>query len=192
MKCEASQELVVGGFTDPQGGRASVSARCWSAISRATTSCSPARSARASTRSCCSICARGSTRIEIPESPFTKAIGLPARARALGATRDRRAGRVHRVDRARQAAASAAARRRRRQAAARGRAEDVVITHPEKVLFPDDGITKGELAAYYEAIAPRRCCRTSGRPVTMERFPAGIGEKGLHSEGRRRRDSRSG
>ena len=30
----------------------------------------------------------------------------------------------------------------------------MVITHPEKVLFPDDGITKGELAAYYEMIAP--------------------------------------
>ena len=30
----------------------------------------------------------------------------------------------------------------------------VVITHPEKVLFPDDGITKGDVAAYYEAIAP--------------------------------------
>ena len=28
-----------------------------------------------------------------------------------------------------------------------------MITHPEKVLFPDDGITKGELAAYYEAVA---------------------------------------
>ena len=35
-----------------------------------------------------------------------------------------------------------------------------MITHPDKVLFPDDGITKGELAAYYEAIAPS-CCRTS-------------------------------
>ena len=32
--------------------------------------------------------------------------------------------------------------------------EQRVITHPEKVLFPEDGITKGELAAYYEAIAP--------------------------------------
>jgi len=29
-----------------------------------------------------------------------------------------------------------------------------VITHPEKLMFPDDGITKGELAAYYEAVAP--------------------------------------
>ena len=29
-----------------------------------------------------------------------------------------------------------------------------MITHPEKLLFPADGITKGELAAYYEAMAP--------------------------------------
>jgi bifunctional non-homologous end joining protein LigD len=28
-----------------------------------------------------------------------------------------------------------------------------VITHPDKVLFPADGITKGELASYYGAIA---------------------------------------
>ena len=40
------------------------------------------------------------------------------------------------------------------KAAARRRQGGAVITHPEKVLFPDDGITKGELAAYYEAIAP--------------------------------------
>jgi bifunctional non-homologous end joining protein LigD len=54
-----------------------------------------------------------------------------------------------------------------------------VITHPEKVLFPADGITKGELAAYYEAIAPAMLPHISGRPVTMERFPAGIGQKGF-------------
>jgi len=54
-----------------------------------------------------------------------------------------------------------------------------VITHPDKVLFPDDGITKGELAAYYEAIAPSMLPHLRGRPVTMERFPQGIGEKGF-------------
>jgi bifunctional non-homologous end joining protein LigD len=54
-----------------------------------------------------------------------------------------------------------------------------VITHPEKVLFPDDGITKGELAAYYEAIAPLMLPHVRNRPVTMERFPAGIGEEGF-------------
>jgi bifunctional non-homologous end joining protein LigD len=55
----------------------------------------------------------------------------------------------------------------------------VVITHPEKVLFPDDGITKGELAAYYEMMAPVMLPHILRRPVTMERFPAGIGKKGF-------------
>jgi bifunctional non-homologous end joining protein LigD len=54
-----------------------------------------------------------------------------------------------------------------------------VITHPGKVLFPEDGITKGELAAYYEAIAPVMLPHLRGRPITMERYPAGIGEKGF-------------
>jgi bifunctional non-homologous end joining protein LigD len=55
----------------------------------------------------------------------------------------------------------------------------VTITHPEKVLFPDDGITKGELAAYYEMIAPVMLPHIVGRPVTMERYHRGIGEKGF-------------
>jgi len=54
-----------------------------------------------------------------------------------------------------------------------------VITHPDKVLFPDDGITKGELAGYYEAIAPLLLPHINARPVTMERYPAGIGHKGF-------------
>ena len=54
-----------------------------------------------------------------------------------------------------------------------------MITHPEKVLFPDDGITKGDLAAYYESIAPVMLPHIRGRPVTMERYHRGIGEKGF-------------
>jgi bifunctional non-homologous end joining protein LigD len=54
-----------------------------------------------------------------------------------------------------------------------------VITHPEKVLFPADGITKGELAAYYEAVAPVMLPHIRGRPVTMERYPAGIAKPGF-------------
>lgn len=54
-----------------------------------------------------------------------------------------------------------------------------MITHPDKVLFPDDGITKGELAAYYETIAPAMLPHIQGRPITMERFHRGIGEKGF-------------
>ena len=54
-----------------------------------------------------------------------------------------------------------------------------MITHPEKVLFPDDGITKGELAAYYEAVAPVMLPHILARPVTMERYHRGIGSKGF-------------
>jgi len=54
-----------------------------------------------------------------------------------------------------------------------------LITHPDKVLFPDDGITKGELAEYYEMIAPAMVPHIRGRPITMERFHRGIGEKGF-------------
>ena len=67
-----------------------------------------------------------------------------------------------------------------------------MITHPEKVLFPDDGITKGELAAYYEAIAPIMLPHIRARPVTMERYPAGIGKKGFLPEGRLEGLSRRG
>lgn len=54
-----------------------------------------------------------------------------------------------------------------------------MITHPEKILFPDDGITKGDLAAYYETIAPVLLPHVRGRPLTMERYPAGIDQKGF-------------
>lgn len=47
------------------------------------------------------------------------------------------------------------------------------------MLFPDDGITKGELASYYETIAPVMLPHIRNRPLTMERYPAGIGKKGF-------------
>lgn len=54
-----------------------------------------------------------------------------------------------------------------------------MITHPEKILFPGEGITKGELAAYYEAIAPVMLPHIRRRPVTMERYHRGIGAPGF-------------
>ena len=55
----------------------------------------------------------------------------------------------------------------------------IPISHPDKPLFPDDGITKGELAAYYEMIAPVMLPHIIGRPVTMERFHHGISAPGF-------------
>ena len=54
-----------------------------------------------------------------------------------------------------------------------------MITHPEKILFPADGITKGELASYYEMIAPLMLPHLRRRPVTMERYHRGIAAPGF-------------
>ncbi len=54
-----------------------------------------------------------------------------------------------------------------------------MITHPEKILVPADGITKGQLADYYGEVAEVMIPHLRGRPVTMERFPQGIGAKGF-------------
>jgi len=54
-----------------------------------------------------------------------------------------------------------------------------LITHPEKVLFPADCITKAELANYYEFIAPIMLPHIRNRPVTMERYHRGIAEAGF-------------
>src|SRR5207237_4286732 len=102
-----------------------------------------------------------------------------AGARALGPSRNDRAGRLHRMDGARQAASPALARHSYGQVAATCHQRNIVITHPEKVLFPEDGITQGELASYYERIAPLMVPHMRARPVSMERYPAGIGKKGV-------------
>ncbi len=54
-----------------------------------------------------------------------------------------------------------------------------MISHPEKVMFPEDGITKGEMAAYYDAVSPVMVPHLRNRPVTMERFHRGIGQPGF-------------
>ena len=54
-----------------------------------------------------------------------------------------------------------------------------MISHPDKLLFPEDGITKGEVAAYYASIAPLMLPHLRARPVTMERFPNGIAASGF-------------
>lgn len=56
---------------------------------------------------------------------------------------------------------------------------DVEITHPGKVLFPNDGITKADLAAYYRDAAGPMVPLVRDRPVSLQRFNAGIGREGF-------------
>ena len=63
---------------------------------------------------------------------------------------------------------------REQESTIRAGGHDVKITRPEKVLFPDDGITKQELADYYRRIAPWILPQLRERPLTLERYPDGI------------------
>src|SRR5918998_1527685 len=54
---------------------------------------------------------------------------------------------------------------------------EIEISRPEKILFPDDGITKGELIEYYARIAPWMVPHLRDRPLTLERYPNGINTK---------------
>jgi bifunctional non-homologous end joining protein LigD len=45
------------------------------------------------------------------------------------------------------------------------------LTSADRVLFPDDGITKGDLFAYSEQVAPALVPHLRGRPFTLKRYP---------------------
>jgi bifunctional non-homologous end joining protein LigD len=50
----------------------------------------------------------------------------------------------------------------------------VRITHPSKVLFPDDGITKADLAGYYAGVAPAMGPHVRDRAINLWRWNDGI------------------
>ncbi len=52
----------------------------------------------------------------------------------------------------------------------------------EKVFFPDDGITKGDLIDYYARIAETMLPHLRDRPLSLQRFPDGIEEEGFYQK----------
>lgn len=59
----------------------------------------------------------------------------------------------------------------------KGEAETIAgvrITHPDKVLYPEQGVTKGDLARYYEALAEHVVPHMKDRPTTLVRCPEGV------------------
>jgi bifunctional non-homologous end joining protein LigD len=52
----------------------------------------------------------------------------------------------------------------------------VRITHPDKLMFPELGITKLDVARYYDSVAPQMLPHLKGRPLTLVFCPTGVGE----------------
>jgi bifunctional non-homologous end joining protein LigD len=56
---------------------------------------------------------------------------------------------------------------------------DIELSHCDKLLFPDNGISKGDLIDYYRRIAPVMLPHIENRPLSMQRFPDGINAEGF-------------
>lgn len=58
----------------------------------------------------------------------------------------------------------------------------VEISHPDKIIFPQKKVTKGDMVSYYERIAPLMLPFLKDRPLTLQRFPSGINESGFYQK----------
>ena len=55
---------------------------------------------------------------------------------------------------------------------------EVSVTHPDKVIFPEPGVTKLDLVNYYLAVAEGALRGVAGRPMILKRFVKGIDRGG--------------
>jgi len=60
----------------------------------------------------------------------------------------------------------------------------VELTNLTKVLFPDDQYTKAHLIQYYFNLAPTILAHAKGRPLSLVRFPDGIGGESFYQKNR--------
>jgi bifunctional non-homologous end joining protein LigD len=55
----------------------------------------------------------------------------------------------------------------------------VNVSNADRVVFPEVGLTKGDLVGYYERVAPLMLPYVKDRPLTLERYPQGLGGDGF-------------
>lgn len=60
----------------------------------------------------------------------------------------------------------------------------VELSHPDKLLFPDDGITKRDLVEHYQAVAEVLLPHARDRALTLHRLPEGIEGEGFYQRAR--------
>ncbi|MBX3387822.1 MAG: DNA ligase D [Phycisphaeraceae bacterium] len=108
----------------------------------------------------------GKVRIEAPAKDLAEAVGM---TKSKVASKARRSPRIS-------ARRSAKARRSR---AAKGDSvvAGITITHPDRVIYPDCGVTKLDLARYYEKVADRMLPFIADRPLSVVRCVRGTGDQ---------------
>ena len=59
---------------------------------------------------------------------------------------------------------------------------DIIMTHENKLVFPNSGISKGDVIDYYKKIANYMLPYLQDRPLTLHRFPKGIRQEGFYQK----------
>jgi bifunctional non-homologous end joining protein LigD len=59
---------------------------------------------------------------------------------------------------------------------------DVQVTNPDKIFFPEPGLTKGDLVSYYVGVAEHVLPHLRRRPFHMKRFPNGVAGDFFHQK----------
>jgi bifunctional non-homologous end joining protein LigD len=207
VKCLQEQELVIGGFTDPDGGRPGLGALLLGVHDERGRLVDVGRVGTGFTESMLQDLRRRLRPLERKASPFANKVTGRAMGRVhwveprlvaqvafsewtsdgklrhpsfKGLREDKAA---QEVVRERPAAATAEPAKpapkpapMRARAARSNAVADVPLTHADRVLYPDPGLTKLDLARFYESIADWILPHLQGRPTTLVRCPEGLGK----------------
>ena len=204
IKCQRRQEFVIGGYTDPKGsGRhfgalhvgvyegdrlrhvtrvgsgfdGAMQDRLWEQLQSLRRDASPFGDTGPKGREDHWVEPRLVCEVRFTEWTTEGGLRHPI---FLGMRTDKPAMEVRREDgsdpdlEASEADAPAAAEAPREARAADGEPRVVRLSNLRKVFWPDDGYTKGDLIAYYDAIAPLMLPYLRERPVVLTRYPDGI------------------
>lgn len=206
IKCSHRQEFVIGGYTDPQGARAGLGALLMGYHENGDFVYAGKVGTGFSDQFLQEL-ARELKDLKQSASPFTrgdpphgKAVhwvkpklvaelafsewtqnGMLRHPRFEGLRMDKGASKVKR-ERPQSAGEVVKAKKTtaRRGKASNVDADEVQFTHLDRVVFPDSGITKGDVLEFYANVADKLLPHLKDRPVTMERYPAGVRARAPH------------
>jgi bifunctional non-homologous end joining protein LigD len=198
-KCHASQEFVIGGFTDPAGSRVGLGALLLGVHNDRGELVYAGRVGTGFTQSSLRQLRSRLDRIATESPPFSNPPRAGAREKLhwirpelvaevefTGWTRDgllrhpsfkglREDKPAAKITRERPAPASSGSAKSNNGNIHEAvmKVAGVTLTHPDRVLYPDQGITKRELAFFYEEIAGWILPHLADRPLTLVRCPEG-------------------